>query len=519
MRHSAFRRGPVGALSLLALMMLLCVLRPSYASPSGLVSNSAITPETASAVRYVSANGSDASDGLSRDTAKKTIEAAQAALPPSGGTIDVLGGFREMITSGLTIGNGTSKGVRLVAHAPTVFYCNVSRGPCITVADYSSLDCVQGQLYNGADGSAACLISEQATANLTDLVTTQTGLQSYEISGWTLMNYSAGTLSGALLHLAGGGAQDISSVSNMLIEYPGKNGTSLLENAKSHLYNVSISGSYQEGAKPCVVEPSNVSTPVDDITWVEVNCNHPGGGEYALQIDGLGRANLIRGFRCIGCRIEGYNSGGTTLLYIHDAVGITFVAPFFGYPARSHGLGAEIAETASGYTDSIDFINYIFPTTIGGIKNDINGDKFMQAYGSYYYARSSSQPRSTFATNSQASVATTSTQTPTVTVFTPYADGPYLAMVRITATTAANDCTTSPQAAPFLQWTDAADGILHNATGSSSTLTKVGAGSNLPLIMFLDAKGGTPIKAGVDVTRAGVGCATNAIVSSVSEVR
>lgn len=292
-------------------------------------------------------------DGISN----KTIALAQASLAGKSGVIVTPPGYTETFTSGITLGNGTSQSIYLLSYAPILLTCNVSSGPCITVNDSSGMECSKGSwsLSSTPSLQTGCMLAPAATASFTDALTTGTGLIDYYIDGWTINNLLGGTKSGALLHIAGGGGRNTAFVSHMDLIWP-TTGIGLLEDAGTvHLDTIEVEGDFSTGVRPCVVKPPT-STPIQDVRWTSVTCEHPGVGQRALEVNGNGVTNGVQGFRCFGCRIEGTTSADTTgQALIRDAVSVAFYSPYCATPGGnlSNPYCFEISQSGAGLTEDV----------------------------------------------------------------------------------------------------------------------------------------------------------------------
>jgi hypothetical protein len=330
-----------------------------------------------------------------------TLEEAIAAAP-NGGTIIIPSGFSEEFTTPIAIGNA-SKRVDVIAYAPVTLIAKVNMVgvDAVTLGNKSTLHCMSSGLVSSSSpaGNTGCLLTTYASTRVNDLLSTASGLQDVNISGWDFSNYGSdnmsGIVSGALLHIAGGGATNIGTVENVHILYP--NGAiGLLVNAGVQLRNVEVSGDSNTGSRPCVVTPAN-GTQVFDIRAFALTCEHSGRGHYQLDINGAGLVSRntsagVNSFRCYGCRIEGTFAQGdsTSLVRIRDAWSVTFDTPYCSMPGSNTGLGFcfEISQSAAGRTDHVSIQNALYPVAANRlVANLITGVILKQKAGTYRYMR------------------------------------------------------------------------------------------------------------------------------------
>jgi hypothetical protein len=328
-----------------------------------------------------------------------TISSAKAALAGKSGVIVIPPGYTETFPTAIALGDGVTQSVYLHAYAPVTLTCNVSSGPCLTVNDASSMDCIKGgfSLASGPSLNTTCMLVAAATASFTDVITTGTGLIDYLIEGWTVSNLLGGTKSGALLHLAGGGGRNLDHVSHMDLIWP-STGIGLLQDVGTTILDtVEVEGDFSTGVRPCVVKPPS-STPIQDTRWIAVTCEHPGVGQRALEINGNGVTNGVQGFRCFGCRIEGTTSADTTgQALIRDAVSVAFYSPYCATPGGnlSNPYCFEISQSGAGLTDDVAIYDAFnaSPASTNLVTNLITSRNFNFHQGSYRYGSSATGTR------------------------------------------------------------------------------------------------------------------------------
>jgi hypothetical protein len=96
-----------------------------------------------------------------------TISSAKAALAGKSGVIVIPPGYTETFPTAIALGDGVTQSVYLHAYAPVTLTCNVSSGPCLTVNDASSMDCIKGgfSLASGPSLNTTCMLVAAATAS------------------------------------------------------------------------------------------------------------------------------------------------------------------------------------------------------------------------------------------------------------------------------------------------------------------------------------------------------------------
>lgn len=299
-----------------------------------------------------SLNNTQMCDQFSGGTADLQLIACIAALT-NGGTADARGLIgTQTIASEVDIGNSTSKFINLILPCGAIWNVTINNAgaSALKVFGGSSItsNCAQNnamKLALAAAGSVASLVTnDQACANC-----------SVKISGLMLYNTLGGTVANAMLDLSNlGNNAEISSVNIATFKTKGLwiHGA----NSESVFTAVNVDGGQTTGAVPCTIETTSPS--LETLRFFGLDCQHPGGGNNLLVINGHGGTSL-NDLTFVGSHFEGSSSDTTTpFISIADAKNIAFYSPFWNsLDSGTTNYGIQFSQTAANLTDAITVIN------------------------------------------------------------------------------------------------------------------------------------------------------------------
>lgn len=336
-------------------------------------------------------------------TTYANIAAALSALPTNGGVVVCPPGYRETISSQITLGS-SSQNVLLVLSVDTILTCSISDGTSSMFSIHSGSGIIgnkTGQLSSRAGGA---VISLSSTANVVNVIETADNPQSsITLSGFTIDNVNGGDCSNAFIYLLN--LNDASILRDLKGAYFPNYGM-LISSTTGGIKTVGplvIDNCYFDGVNGTNAVPlcissdgagSNNGTVVLGGYWL-----NPGGSLACILLNGNGGTNgELRDILIMGAYTQSGTNSSITGISITDAAGITVVGGEFQVTTSATGqTGIYIAESASGNTHSITVENWRFSagSSNKGIYNNITSETLLTSTGNVpwysYQGRSGTQ--------------------------------------------------------------------------------------------------------------------------------
>jgi hypothetical protein len=378
---------------LLVLVGMSVVSGPFRGSQSG-----ASTPGWSVGVQHVAADGNDSNDGSTWGLPKATISGALAALPSTGGTIEVAPGYSATFSSQILLGNaaiGNTKFVKLELGTGAMLTWNGS-GCAVAVPNGSSITGQQSlggmtrrpgnwpiiQLGTGATPPLVCnsdTTGKQEYFAMSDMEILGNGAINQtaplvDLTAISIPSYIRDTLiwdwGGPLLYLASGSGSGASYFGPFTCD------------------NCWLNGLQLAGAQPLVLVQPAPYWQIQSVNFMGGSIEHAGSGEPEVQcIGGASSGDNISGFNLLGTYIENSFSNS-------DAADFTNCQFTMAGVTVGGIAGAGLVKIVQNAGDAV-------PSTIIGLQ-DMTGAKFTTTIentvtGFTYVAPSGSVPFYTFA--------------------------------------------------------------------------------------------------------------------------
>lgn len=331
---------PVSLLSLRSLGRIMMVLALSALG-------FAQTAQTFERLNFRTQNAIEFADQYPGRDAFAKINAAIAALPAGGGTVDArgFGATSQAVTTPLIIGSAT-KPVTLLIDGNTRFEIAITSGAdAIQLWSKSSLICLNQT--NATSATFALAATARVNTALSSYPRSPAGNLTYQ-QGCSFEGNSGAHVSSAMVELYN--PTDISAVRNELIWNFFGVGLKVSSNQGSggagpvNLENLSINGRGNPGAIPVQVLWSKGAGAMGDINFLGGSFTHPGpGGLPIIDLEGSG----VEGVNLYGTQFESANRDDIGVL-INNARGVLISGPLFTASASQPGADCVKITQSSG---------------------------------------------------------------------------------------------------------------------------------------------------------------------------
>lgn len=336
-------------------------------------------------------------------TTYANIAAALSALPTNGGVVVCPPGYRETISSQITLGS-SSQNVLLVLSVDTILTCSISDGASSMFSIHSGSGIIgnkMGQLTSRAGGA---VISLSSTANVVNVIKTADNPEgSITLSGFTIDNANGGACSNAFIYLLN--LNDASILRDLKGAYFPNYGMliSATTGGTKTVGPLVIDNCYFDGVNGTNAVPLGITSDGtganNGITVLGGYWVNPGGSLPCILINGNGgTSGALRDVVIIGAYTQAGTNSSVTGISITDAAGINIVGGEFQVTASATGqTGIYIAESASGNTHSVTVENWRFSagSSNKGIDNNITSETLLTSTGNVpwysYQGRSGTQ--------------------------------------------------------------------------------------------------------------------------------
>ncbi len=333
------------------------------------------TPQTFDRINTRTQNAIEFADQYPGPDAFAKINAAIAALPPTGGTVDARGfaATPQPVSTPLVIGSAT-KPVVLMMDGNTEYQISTTGGvDAIQLWSKSSLIC----LNQTNATSATFALTKMASVNtiLSSYPRSPAGNLTYQ-QGCSFKGNSGATVSSALVELYN--ATDITGVRNELIWNFFGAGLKISINQGSggsgpiNLENLSVNGFGNPGAVPVLLQWNKGGGVMGDINFLGGSFTHPGpGGLPIIDLEG-GSAAGIDGVNFYGAQFESANRDDIGIL-IDNTRDVFISGPLFTSSGSKPGADCVKIAQSGAYSLGVVITNLInFNSWTRSINDTVN---------------------------------------------------------------------------------------------------------------------------------------------------
>lgn len=327
-------------------------------------------------------------DQFAGATADVQINAAIAALPVNGGTVDCrgYGATSQTIAATVTVGNGTdSKSVTLLLDRTTLYTCTITNNtPCFQVGPGSGIVASGGSVTQPNLGIT--LSSTAAVSNVVLYKAQSPGLHSgFELDGVWISGNATATISDAVV-----GLQNVLQPTNIYNSYIANNfkntillkiySTGAFVTDATQIWGTGLDCAAQTGCKPlwigCAAQGSTTllsCTGVGNMSFYGGVITHPGtGGIPMVDVEGsngAGGQNVIGNLNFYGVHFESSNTTDIGILVNGVAEGVHV---YGGYASAAAAAGADLIKIANPVGTVSDGISIDGMDNQGGWTNCVN---------------------------------------------------------------------------------------------------------------------------------------------------
>jgi hypothetical protein len=354
----------------------------------GEISRSVSGNATFTGINVQSLNGIQYADRFSGATADVQINAAIAALPPQGGTVDARGlAGTQTIASTVTLGNAKGQIVTLLMdRGHTYFQCTITSGaPCWQIYPGSSMTAFGPGAGVGSSGLG--VVNGAKISNVIKAINNLTNrplLDNIYIQGNpnATVTDSAANLSCIL---------DGTSVNNLNIGgFPNTtllkitNTTGCLGLGPANFNNLTLDCTSYPGCLPLVIDGSSIAIGIGSLNFFGGSFTHPGSGGLAivsLLNDSTGSS--IQGVNFYGPQLESHST--SDIGFLCSGCRNVHIDGLIATNDGTHGLDIVRISNATANPGAVNIDNV---SNLGGwtniINNQITSNIYKGAYISHY---------------------------------------------------------------------------------------------------------------------------------------
>lgn len=331
-------------------------------------------------------NGARIVDG----TRYANVQAALNDLPTNGGIVICPPGYRETITSKITLGSASST-VLLMMQTDVILTCNITNGTDALFSIHNGGGIIGTQLGNLTSRAGGSVISLASTASVTNVIETADNPQgNIQLENFTIDNVNAGAVSGSFIELLN--LNDICTIRNIHGAYFPNKGihVSATTGGTKTVGPLNIENCYFDGvnkttARPLVIE-SDGSGSVNGVHVIGGYWINPGTSKGCIELNGNGgTTGTLRDVLISEVYTQSGSNTGITGIKIVDAAGVIVLGGEFQTTAgaTTGQTGISIASSGSNCTHSITVHNFRLnaPGSNTGLNNTITSETLLGSTG------------------------------------------------------------------------------------------------------------------------------------------